>query len=133
MILGIGADLCDVERIKEALEHRRVAFLRRLFTELELCEAARQRADETAFAIRFAVKEAAAKALGTGITRWVGWHDFSVTMESPTRPTLLLSGGAQRKLQRLTPPGQIPIVHLTANVHGIYASAFVLLEARCNH
>jgi len=134
MILGIGADFCEIERVREAIERRREAFLHRLFNEQELSETARHHIDEaTLFAVGFAAKEAAAKALGTGITRWVGWHDFTIKLEESARPMLLVSGGAQRKLQRLTPAGQIAVVHLTTAIRETHASAFVVLEARCRH
>jgi holo-[acyl-carrier protein] synthase len=97
MILGLGADFCEIERVREAIERRREAFLQRLFTDQELSETARLHTDEaTLFAVGFAAKEAAAKALGTGITRWVGWHDFTIKLEESARPMLLVSGGAQR-------------------------------------
>ena len=132
MILGLGADFCEIERIREAIERRREAFLHRLFTDRELSQMPNcHLRDATVFAVGFAAKEAAAKALGTGITRWVGWHDFTIELEEPARPLLLISGGAQRKLQRLTPAGQTAVVHLTTAVRGAYASAFVVLEARC--
>jgi holo-[acyl-carrier protein] synthase len=134
MILGLGADFCEIERVREAIERRREAFLQRLFTDQELSETARLHTDEaTLFAVGFAAKEAAAKALGTGITRWVGWHDFTIKLEESARPMLLVSGGAQRKLQQLIPAGQTAIVHLTTAIRGPYASAFVVLEARCRH
>jgi holo-[acyl-carrier protein] synthase len=132
MILGIGADFCEIDRVREAIERGRGAFLHRLFTEQELSEVARHRECEVfLFAVGFAAKEAAAKALGTGITRWVGWHDFTIKLEQATLPMLEVSGGAQRKLHRLTPVGKTAVVHLATVIKGGYASAFVILEARC--
>jgi holo-[acyl-carrier protein] synthase len=96
MIVGIGLDVCDVDRIRRALEARSGArFKARVFTpgERAYCEA-RRRGRFASYAARFAAKEAAMKALGTGWARGVGWHDFEVVRASGDPPRLVLHGTA---------------------------------------
>jgi holo-[acyl-carrier protein] synthase len=95
MIVGLGADIAEVDRIAAAIERRGRAFLERIFTSAEIayCEKHRNRAER--FAGRFAVKEAAMKALGTGWARGVRWVDIEVVREPSGKPTLKLSGAAR--------------------------------------
>lgn len=92
MIVGLGVDITEVDRIQAAIERRGRAFLERLFTpsEIRYCEKHRNRAER--FAGRFAAKEAAMKALGTGWARGVRWVDIEVVREPSGKPTLKLSG-----------------------------------------
>lgn len=92
MIVGLGVDITEVDRIEAAIERRGRAFLERLFTpsEIRYCEKHRNRAER--FAGRFAAKEAAMKALGTGWARGVRWVDIEVVREPSGKPTLKLSG-----------------------------------------
>ncbi len=94
MIVGLGVDITEVNRIEAAIERRGRTFLERLFTpsEIAYCEKHRRRAER--FAGRFAAKEAAMKALGTGWARGVRWVDIEVTREPSGKPTLKLSGAA---------------------------------------
>src|SRR6267378_2911381 len=94
MIVGLGVDLTEVDRIEAAIERRGRPFLERLFTPAEIayCEAHRDRAER--FAGRFAAKEAAMKALGTGWARGVRWVDIEVVREPGGKPTLKLYGAA---------------------------------------
>jgi holo-[acyl-carrier protein] synthase len=95
MIVGLGADITEVDRIAAAIERRGRPFLERIFTPAEIayCEKHRNRAER--FAGRFAVKEAAMKALGTGWARGVRWVDIEVVREPSGKPTLKLSGAAR--------------------------------------
>lgn len=92
MIVGLGVDITEVDRIEAAIERRGRAFLERLFTpsEIRYCEKHRNRAER--FAGRFAAKEAAMKALGTGWACGVRWVDIEVVREPSGKPTLKLSG-----------------------------------------
>ena len=100
MIIGFGADLCDIRRIADALERYGERFPRRLFTpaEREYCDAKTARA--ASYAKRFAAKEACAKALGVGISHGVGWLDMGVVNLPSGMPTLELTGGAAARLRR---------------------------------
>src|SRR5438046_2498208 len=105
MIIGIGADCCDVERIAGAIERRGDRFLARLFTEAERTAGAKRPEPSAYFARRFAAKEACAKALGSGITERIGWHDVEVLNGTKGKPILRLTGGALRRAHRLMPKG----------------------------
>jgi len=93
-IVGTGIDICEVPRVREAIERFGERFLKRVFTpaEREYCESKRNRIER--YAARFAAKEAAMKAIGTGLRRGVTWQDFEVGREPGGRPTLLVKGRA---------------------------------------
>lgn len=94
MIVGIGTDLMEIERVEHSIARFGERFLDRIFTagERRYCERKKNAAES--FAARFAAKEAGAKALGTGISRGVGWQDFEVRRAPGQRPELHLSGRA---------------------------------------
>ena len=94
MIVGTGIDIAEVPRIAASIERFGGRFLRRVFTagEIRYCESKANRAER--YAARFAAKEAAMKALGTGWNRGVRWRDIEVTREPGGRPTILLHGQA---------------------------------------
>ena len=96
MITGMGVDIAEVERIKAAIERHGEPFLRRVYTaaEREYCEGFRNKYER--YAGRFAAKEAAMKALGTGWRRGVRWVDFEVVREAGGRPTIRLDGEAKK-------------------------------------
>lgn len=96
MIVGMGVDLAEVDRIKTAMERHGETFLRRVYTaaEREYCEGFRNKYER--YAGRFAAKEAAMKALGTGWRRGVRWVDFEVVRELGGRPTIRLDGEAKK-------------------------------------
>jgi holo-[acyl-carrier protein] synthase len=94
MIVGLGIDIAEINRIEAAIRRYGDQFLRRLFTpaEIEYCEGYRNRFER--YAGRFAAKEAAMKALGTGWRRGVRWLDIEVGREPGGKPTLRLMGRA---------------------------------------
>ena len=93
-IVGTGVDICEVQRVREAIDRFGERFLKRVFTEAEreYCESKRNRIER--YAARFAAKEAAMKAIGTGLRRGVSWQDFEVGREPGGRPTILVKGKA---------------------------------------
>jgi holo-[acyl-carrier protein] synthase len=98
MIVGIGVDLCDVGRLGNTIEQPSgPRFVERVFTDGEraYCEA-RKRGRVQSYAARFAAKEAAMKALGTGWGQGVGWRDVEVVRVGDDAPTLVLHGEAAR-------------------------------------
>ncbi len=94
LIIGLGTDLIEIERIERSVERFGEAFLRRIFTpgEIAYCQSKKNAAES--LAARFAAKEAGAKALGTGISRGVSWREFEVRRLPGQRPELHLSGRA---------------------------------------
>jgi holo-[acyl-carrier protein] synthase len=130
MIIGIGTDCCEVERIAGAIERRGDRFLMRVFTGPERAEGAKRPEPAAYFARRFAAKEACVKALGSGITEHVRWQDVEVLNGPKGQPTLRLTGGALRRLNRLMPKGHEPALHVSLADDPPVALAFVVLEAR---
>src|SRR5262245_29221007 len=101
MIVGMGIELEEVDRVKGAIERQGERFLRRIFTEKEraYCEQFKDKYER--YAGRFAVKEAAMKALGTGWSRGVRWVDIEVLRRHGSRPMLELRGEARKIADRL--------------------------------
>src|SRR5437867_4140136 len=97
----MGVDIAEVERIQSAIERHGEPFLRRIFTpaEREYCERFKNKYER--YAGRFAAKEAAMKALGTGWRRGVRWVDFEVVREAGGRPSIAITGEAARIAQQL--------------------------------
>ncbi len=131
MILGLGSDLCDIRRIERAIGRFGDRFLARVFTETERARAVRRTEALRAptFAKRFAAKEAAAKALGTGFRSGVFHSDLGVANLPSGQPTLHLTGGAARRLAAITPPGMRAEIALTMTDEYPYAFAQVLISA----
>ena len=131
MILAIGSDLCNIERIQASLDRFGERFERRVFTEVERAKAARRPFTRAGtYAKRFAAKEAFSKAVGTGFKRGVFMKDIGVVNAPSGAPTLALTGGAAARLEALTPRGHIAVVHLTLPDDPPGAQAFVVIEAR---
>merc|ERR1711969_135711 len=104
MIIGIGNDLCNIERIAKTLERLGERFENRVFTETEIALARRRRRTAETYAKRFAAKEACAKALGTGVPRrGVHWKHLGVVNLPSGKPTIELTGGAAERLKQMTP------------------------------
>jgi holo-[acyl-carrier protein] synthase len=101
LIVGLGVDIAEVERVKAAIERHGEVFLRRVFTakEREYCEKFKNKFER--YAGRFAAKEAAMKALGTGWSRGVRWVDVEVVREKGGRPTMALAGEAGKLAEQL--------------------------------
>lgn len=99
MIRGIGVDIVKVDRIEQAAERWGYRFLKRIFTAAEI-ERCQQRARPAqCLALRFAAKEAFAKALGLGMRKGLRWRDIEVVHDHLGKPDLLLHNQAQRLLE----------------------------------
>ncbi len=101
MIVGTGIDIVEVPRVAQAIERFGDRFLHRIFTaaEIKYCQSKRNASER--FAARFAAKEAALKAIGTGWKKGVAWTDVEVRREPGGRPTVNFSGGAAEHASRL--------------------------------
>jgi holo-[acyl-carrier protein] synthase len=130
MIIGIGSDLIDVDRIAATLARFGDRFLDRVFTDAE-----RQRAESrpgqraATYAKRFAAKEACSKALGTGFRQGVQWRDMGVVNLPSGRPTLVLTGGALTRLEHLLPAGHEARIDLSLTDELPLAQAIVVISA----
>lgn len=130
MIIGIGNDLFNIERIEKTLEKFGERFENRVFTETEIALARRRRRTAETYAKRFAAKEACAKALGTGVPRrGVHWKHLGVVNLPTGKPTLALTGGAAKRLEAMMPEGHEAIIHLTITDDHPWAEAQVIIEA----
>ena len=130
MIIGLGSDLCSIERIARSLTRFGARFEERCFTRAELARADRRPFTRAGtLAKRFAAKEAFAKAVGTGFKRGVFFKDIGVVNAPSGQPTLELTGGARLRLDALTPPRHVARVHLTMTDDHPWAQAFVVIEA----
>jgi holo-[acyl-carrier protein] synthase len=131
MIVGIGSDLCNIQRIENSLERFGERFLNRVFTEVERAKAqSRPHTRAGTLAKRFAAKEAFSKAVGTGFKRGVFMKDIGVVNAPSGAPTLTLTGGARARLDALAPAGHAIDIHLTMTDDYPWAQAFVILTAR---
>ncbi len=131
MIIGMGSDLCNIERIQNSLDRWGERFELRVFTEIERAKAARRPFTKAGtLAKRFAAKEAFSKAVGTGFKAGVFMRDIGVVNARSGAPTLELTGGAAARLELLVPDGHTAVVHLTLTDDHPWAQAFVVIEAR---
>jgi len=131
MIIGLGSDLCNIERIQGSLDRFGERFIARVFTDVERAKAERRPLTRAGtYAKRFAAKEAFSKAVGTGFKAGVFMKDIGVVNAASGAPTLALTGGAKARLDAITPPGHAVDVHLTLTDDHPWAQAFVVLYAR---
>jgi holo-[acyl-carrier protein] synthase len=131
VIVGIGSDLCNIERIQNSLDRWGDKFLHRVFTDVERAKAAsRPHTTAGTLAKRFAAKEAFSKAIGTGFKRGVFMRDIGVVNLPSGKPTLMLRGGAKARLDALAPEGHAIDIYLTLTDEYPWAQAFVILTAR---
>jgi holo-[acyl-carrier protein] synthase len=101
MVLGIGTDMIEIERMQASFDRFGERFLERIFTPGEIAYCMRKKNAAESLAARFAAKEAGAKALGTGISRGVSWKEIEVRREPSGRPTLHWSGRAGELAQQM--------------------------------
>jgi holo-[acyl-carrier protein] synthase len=128
MIIGIGNDIIDIRRIEKTLAKHGERFTNRVFTETERRKSDKRAQRAASYAKRFAAKEACSKALGTGLSQAVYWRDMGVVNLPSGAPTMNLTNGARKRLDRLTPKGQKAVVHLTMTDEYPYAQAIVIIE-----
>jgi len=125
MIVGLGTDIAEIERIEKALNRSGDAFAQRILTENEFEVFTNLKQKGRYLAKRFAAKEAASKALGTGIAHGVSFQDFEISNDENGKPVLTLSG----KAQQIAQASSVRSVHLTISDERHYAVATVILES----
>ncbi len=130
MIVGIGSDLCSIERIQNSLDRFGERFLNRVFTDVERAKAEKRPFTRAGtYAKRFAAKEAFSKAVGTGFRRGVFMRDIGVVNKPSGEPTLRLTGGAKERLDAMIPEGHAARIHLSMTDDHPFALAFVVITA----
>ncbi len=129
MILGIGSDLANIERISATLDRFGDRFKTRVFTDVEQKKAERRRDVAGTYAKRWAAKEACSKALGTGLAMGISWKDMSVSNLPTGQPIMHVTGWAKDRLAAMTPEGYEAVIHVTLTDDHPWAQAFVVIEA----
>ena len=128
MIIGYGIDLIDIRRIEKAINRFGERFIKRVFTKNERIRSDKKQKRIESYAKRFAAKEACSKALGTGFRSGVFWKNIEVVNEKSGKPTLKLSGGAYKRLKKLTPNGNNYNISLSITDDYPWAQANVIIE-----
>lgn len=129
MIIGIGSDLANIERIQGTIDRFGDRFLKRVYTNIERATADRRLLTTETYAKRWAAKEACSKALGTGLRMGIAWNEMEVRNMRTGQPTMHVTGSAAERLARLTPEGFDPHIHVTLTDDHPWAQAFVIIEA----
>lgn len=130
MIIGLGSDLCNIDRIQNSLDRFGDRFVQRVFTDIEQTKANRRPFTKAGtLAKRFAAKEAFSKAVGTGFKAGVFMKDIGVVNAASGAPTLALTGGALDRLNGMIPAEHRAVIHLTLTDDYPWAQAFVIIEA----
>ena len=127
MILGIGTDLANIDRIAGTLDRFGDRFRNRVFTDIEQAKADRRKDVAGTYAKRWAAKEACSKALGTGLAMGISWKDMAVSNMRSGQPTMQVTGWAKERLDAMTP---VAVIHVTLTDDHPWAQAFVVIEAR---
>lgn len=129
MILGIGTDLANIERIQAVLDRFGDRFRNRVFTEVEQAKSEHRLDVAGTYAKRWAAKEACSKALGTGLRMGIAWRDMSVSNLRSGQPVMHVTGWAKERLDQMTPAGHEAVIHVTLTDDHPWAHAMVLIEA----
>lgn len=130
MILGIGTDLANIERIEKTLARFGDRFRDRVFTPEEQRRAASRVQEAETYTKRWAAKEACSKALGTGLRMGISWRDMAVANLQSGQPTMTLTGWAADRLHQMTPDGHTAVIHVSLTDDHPWAHAIVMIEAR---
>ena len=130
MILGVGTDLANIDRISAVLERHGERFRDRVFSEIEQCKAERRKDVASTYAKRWAAKEACSKALGTGLRMGIRWKDMTVRNLCSGQPIMSVTGWAERRLKEMTPEGHQAKIHVSLTDDYPWAQAFVIIESQ---
>jgi len=130
LILGVGTDLANIDRIGRVLDRFGDRFRNRVFTQTEQRKAERRKDVAGTYAKRWAAKEACSKALGTGLRMGIAWKDMAVSNLRTGQPVMEVTGWAKERLDSMTPAGHEAVIHVTLTDDHPWAQAFVVIEAR---
>jgi len=129
MILGVGTDLANIDRVQGVLDRFGDRFRNRVFTETEQKRAERTQKPAATYAKRWAAKEACSKALGTGLRMGIAWKDMAVTNLRTGQPVMHVTGWARERLDAMTPEGMAATIHVSLTDDTPWAQAFVVIYA----
>lgn len=129
MILGIGTDICDINRIRDIYDRHPDRFPEKAFTRAERAKCFARPDPVPCLAKRFAAKEAVAKALATETSGSLSWHDVEIYNNESGRPDVRLRGGAAERLASMLPDGHTAHVRISLSDERDFAVAFAVVEA----
>ena len=128
MILGIGTDLVNINRVRKVLDRFGDRFEERVFSELEIQRSRRKYDPSSSYAKRWAAKEACSKALGIGLRMGISWKEMHIVNLRSGKPELLLEGKAKDFLKDMTPKGYSPKINVSLTDDYPWAKAIVIIE-----
>ena len=128
MILGIGTDLVNIERVRKVLDRFGERFENRVFSELEIQRSRRKYDPSSSYAKRWAAKEACSKALGIGLRMGISWKEMHVVNLQSGKPNLIVEGKAKDLLKKMTPSGHSPKLNVSLTDDHPWAKAIVIIE-----
>ena len=128
MILGIGTDLVNIERIRKALDRFGERFEKRVFSNHEIQTSRAKYDSSSSYAKRWAAKEACSKALGIGLRMGISWKEMHIVNLSSGKPELLIEGKAKDFLLAMTPKGYTPKINVSLTDDFPWAQATVIIE-----
>lgn len=101
MIIGLGTDIVEIDRIDQMIKRHGDSFLNRVYTAGEIAYCQKRKQNSEAFAGRWAAKEAVMKVLGTGFIKGIGFIDIEICNEQSGKPKVILTGGAKERARLL--------------------------------
>ena len=128
-IFGIGTDIVNIKRINKTIKLNGSKFKKRIFSKKEIAYCEKRKNSGAYFAKRFAAKEAAAKALGTGFRKGVYWKDLEVINLPSGKPSMNFYGESKKRLDSLMPKNTVPSINLSITDEFPYAQAIVTINA----
>ena len=128
MILGLGTDLVNIERIRKVLDRFGPRFEERVFSELEIQRSRRKYDPSSSYAKRWAAKEACSKALGIGLRMGVSWKEMHIVNLPSGKPELIIEGKAKDFLKTMTPKGYTAKINVSLTDDFPWAKATVIIE-----
>ena len=128
MILGIGTDLVNIERIRKVLDRFGERFEKRVFSNQEIQRSRRKYDSSSSYAKRWAAKEACSKALGIGLRMGISWKEMHIVNLISGKPELVVEGKAKDFLIAMTPKGYTPKINVSLTDDFPWAQATVIIE-----
>ena len=129
MIVGVGIDLINIQRIQKVLDRFGSRFENRVFSSEEINRSRRKYDKASSYAKRWAAKEACSKALGIGLRMGISWREMHVTNLESGKPILKIEGKAQLILKKIIPKGYKARIHVSLTDDYPWAKALVMIEA----
>ena len=128
MILGVGTDLVNIERIRKVLDRFGERFEKRVFSNQEIQRSRKKYDSSSSYAKRWAAKEACSKALGIGLRMGISWKEMHIVNLTSGKPELLIEGKARGFLIAMTPKGYTPKINVSLTDDFPWAQATVIIE-----